>query len=715
VGATTVERRYWAFISYSHMDHSWAKWLHRALETYAVPRRLVGVETPDGPAPRRLRPIFKDREDLPVDADLRGRVDKALRQSACLIVICSPNAARSLWVRDEILRFKSIHGESRVFAVIVGGTPRADPTQGRDGAESFPDALRFHVDTNGDITAEAAEIIAADLRHQGDGRRLALLKIVAGMLGVDLDDLVRRDALRRGQQLTSLSVASVAVALVMGALALAAIKSRDEARVQRGHADSFIDFMIGDLDEKLRPSGQLDVLDSIAEKAISYYESQKRSSLSADELGQRARVLHLLGEISDQRGDLRRAAIYFAQATDSTRDLVARDPHNTQRIFERAQSAYWEGYIAQRRGDEKDAASQFVLYQQLMQRLVGRDPKNEAWLIEEADAHLAVGTVLFNRGEGRAAASAFSSALEVNQKLSASKPADRGRAVNVIGNYAWLADAEVQERDFGAAMRDRTAERVRCEELLKIQPDDNEISDALVVARMAMANIYLKEGKYQEVRNEAVPAIGVSYRLMATDTRNTVYQEHAAKILIILAQADLRDNILDAAADAASHGEKIAEGLAHEDSAVALWRGALLGEARITVTRVAAQRSRKVESLRDALASAEPEAERLLRLLQESPSDFPLAEVSAEASLLAGDFEQLSGSVDIARHAWSIAANLLRQERVAQPMRFSARDQQLLQKVQDRISNPTWLRENKLHPTRMRGDVEISSEMNYAW
>jgi hypothetical protein len=35
--------RYWAFISYSHQDKSWGRWLHRALETYRVPQRLVGM------------------------------------------------------------------------------------------------------------------------------------------------------------------------------------------------------------------------------------------------------------------------------------------------------------------------------------------------------------------------------------------------------------------------------------------------------------------------------------------------------------------------------------------------------------------------------------------------------------------------------------------------------------------------------------------------
>jgi hypothetical protein len=33
--------KYKAFISYSHQDKKWGDWLHKALETYRVPKGLV--------------------------------------------------------------------------------------------------------------------------------------------------------------------------------------------------------------------------------------------------------------------------------------------------------------------------------------------------------------------------------------------------------------------------------------------------------------------------------------------------------------------------------------------------------------------------------------------------------------------------------------------------------------------------------------------------
>ncbi len=52
------EFKYRAFISYSHSDEQWATWLHKALETYRVPKHVVGRETEFGPVPARFAPVF---------------------------------------------------------------------------------------------------------------------------------------------------------------------------------------------------------------------------------------------------------------------------------------------------------------------------------------------------------------------------------------------------------------------------------------------------------------------------------------------------------------------------------------------------------------------------------------------------------------------------------------------------------------------------------
>ncbi len=99
---------YRAFLSHSHRDTRWARRLHRALESFRIGKDLVGRETFAGPIPERLRPIFRDRDDFAAGQSLSEQSLAALRASRFLIVICSPAAAQSRYVDEEVRQFKAL-------------------------------------------------------------------------------------------------------------------------------------------------------------------------------------------------------------------------------------------------------------------------------------------------------------------------------------------------------------------------------------------------------------------------------------------------------------------------------------------------------------------------------------------------------------------------------------------------------------------------------
>ncbi len=207
--------KYWAFISYSHDDDGWGKWLHRALERYRTPRRLVGRTSRDGAVPKRPYPIFRDREELPTSADLGASIRNALEQSRYLIVICSPSSAKSIWVNEEVLQFKRLGRENRILCLIVDGEPNASDKEGREAEECFCPALRFAIDDEGAYTDRRTEPIAADARPGKDTKADARLKLLAGLLGVDFDELKQRDKRRqiwRHVQVAAASVVALAIA-----------------------------------------------------------------------------------------------------------------------------------------------------------------------------------------------------------------------------------------------------------------------------------------------------------------------------------------------------------------------------------------------------------------------------------------------------------------------------------------------------------------------
>ena len=214
--SATTPPKYWAFISYSHHDSRWGLWLHRALETYRVPRRLIGMTNRDGKIPARISPVFIDREELPTSASLSGNIDQALQNSRYLIVICSPHAALSNWVNEEIKRFKRGGGADRVLCLIVGGGPNASDKPELGELECFPPAVRFNVTSSGTVGKHRAEPIAADVRKGADGPHRAKMKLVAGLLGVNFDDLMRREWHRRVIRYAAGIAAAVLILAALG-------------------------------------------------------------------------------------------------------------------------------------------------------------------------------------------------------------------------------------------------------------------------------------------------------------------------------------------------------------------------------------------------------------------------------------------------------------------------------------------------------------------
>ena len=429
----SVGTRYRAFISYSHRDQAFARALHRQLETYRVPSRLVGRETALGSVPRRLTPIFRDREDLAATGDLTASVRDALANSGTLIVVCSPDAVASRWVNEEIRAYRQLNPGGTILAAVLAGDPDADP-EAEPQLACFPAAL---LEPGAD--GVASEPVAADMRREADGRRMALLKLVAGLIGVSLDQLIQRDLQRRQRRVTAITGASVLLSAIMVALTLLALSARSEAERRKAEAEDLIEFMLNDLRDNLEPVGRLDALDAVGAKVIEYYDNQGAATMTSDELGRRARAFHLLGGIDSAQGDLDNAYQHFRIAYESTSRILAVEPSMPERIYEHAQSTYWVGYFAWRRGDLDGAERRFVEYRDLAYQLVDADPDNLEWQTEVAYAHSNIGSLYVGQRRWADALIEARSAVRQFRVLAAGRPDAHAAWTELAQGLAWVA------------------------------------------------------------------------------------------------------------------------------------------------------------------------------------------------------------------------------------------------------------------------------------
>lgn len=518
--ASERRRRYRAFISYSRSDARVAGWLHRELERFRIPRNLRRGKN----AAARLYPIFRDREELAARADLHAGIIDALRHSETLIVICSPHAAASHWVNEEVRCFRELAPNRPVLALIVAG----EPFVGGD-TECFPPVMRKGTG--------APEPIAADLRRNGDGRRLAKLKIIAALIDVPLGELTRRDEIRHRNQLLAITLTAAVIIAILCLFLVMALKAQREAERQREQAEGLIEFMIGDLRKQLEPVGKLSLLDSIGQRAFDYYRAQHQPSQDPASLGRRARVLHLLGEVQEERGNLNFALRDFNAAAASTGELLRRKPTDGQRIFDHAQSLYWVGLIAWERGELDVARTNLTAYRDWTERLARIDPTNDAWQAERGYGASNLGVLDLNEGQLLDAKVQFQNALNVATTLLERKPNDTERQLTFGQGLAWLADTEERLGDLHRARALRERERGLYRAILASNPGDVPAQLALSTGYRALSRLAMTDHHALEAVANARLAMAISSRLARGDLHNTEFQNEAAFSEVVLSEA----------------------------------------------------------------------------------------------------------------------------------------------------------------------------------
>ncbi len=515
---------YDAYISYSHKDASFARWLHRGIETYRVPQQLVSSGRP-------MR-VFRDRVELPSSTDLGLAIEDALRRSDALIVVCSPASVQSRWVNEEIRRFKMLGRQDRVFAIILEGEP----------PDCFPPALRQEVLADGEIIDVTAELAAADARGHADGKRNARLKLIAGMLNVGFDELYHRDLHRKQQRMAAIVAASLGMTVLTLGLALFAIDARNDAERRRAQAEELVAFMIGDLRPQLESLGRLDILDQIGDKSMDFYAALESDDESDELLTTRAQALRQIGRVRVSQGRLADAATSFQQSHDLALQISNRNPERNDYRFEVGQSHYWKGFVQYRWSNMGAATRNFEAYREVAEHLLDREPDNRAYRMELAYAHSNLGTIAVETREIEVALAHFTAAVAINEALLTSTPDEPVLILDLAGGYSWLGALAADEGKIRAAISWYRREMAIRELLTK---DDGSMSQLafLAVSNQLLGFQLFLAGDNLEAKSRLQQSLELAEQLVQHDPENndwrrTLHTAHYTLARVHLSEAN---------------------------------------------------------------------------------------------------------------------------------------------------------------------------------
>lgn len=480
-----MNTKFKAYISYSHRDERWAVWLHRALESYRLPRKLVGTQTKIGKVPARVKPVFRDRDDLSSDSDLAGTVKQALTDSENLIVVCSPESAASAWVNEEIRYFAGLGREKKIFCIIVDGDPAATDAE----SSCFPEALA-EIGLN--------EPLAADVRKWADGKRLSRLKLIAGMLGLPLDQLRRRDLQKRQKAWAWASLASIALLVIV----IAAVTSRIAAEQRRISGESLVSYKLTELRTMLNVADDPEELTRLQQWNKQELDQLISSAGDGDNaLLNAALALREQGNQLYSKRALPESLEKYRQSWALLAESYRRDRGNKDILFELGQAEFYIGQVHNDQGRLAEAEKAFFAYAEITRRLIVSEPQNAEWVLEMAYALTNLGA-LENRkdkSDPERTLQLTQSALEYNQIALVLDPQNTYYKSELGQSHAFLADAQRGVCDLEGALLSRQKNVSLERDMLALDPGNPLQVSRLAYALNGYASVQIEMGQTADV------------------------------------------------------------------------------------------------------------------------------------------------------------------------------------------------------------------------
>ena len=199
--------KYFAFISFNSKDIKWGMRLQNRLESFKMPSVICSER---GWERKPMRPTFFAPTDIqpgPLDEEIKSR----LRDSQHLVVICSPNSAKSNWVGREIRYFYELGRADRIHFFIVDGIPHS----GDEQTECFHPVVK---------ELDMPEILGANIHERTYrwsylNRERAYIQLISKLLNVEFDSIWHRHRRQTIMQILFLVLLILGVcAAVAGAL-----------------------------------------------------------------------------------------------------------------------------------------------------------------------------------------------------------------------------------------------------------------------------------------------------------------------------------------------------------------------------------------------------------------------------------------------------------------------------------------------------------------
>ena len=462
---------------------------------------------------------------------------------------------------------------------------------------------------------------------------------------------------RRKRLLRTAGIASLAVSAVISAtFGLLASQARSEAERRREEALQLSDFMLVDLAEKLRPLGNLKLLNSISAKALAVLEYQPTAQMRTRDLINRSRALRTAGEVMTEEAKLDAAQSAFVRAHAAARDAVASAPRSNEAgsneaLAELGIASYWLGHHHYRQKQLEEAEKYWAEYLRTSEQLIRDDPQNAEWRMELSYALNNLGAVARDQGRIGEALSYFKRSAGIKTDVLSSRPHDDTLRYDLIDTQSWVSSGDASEGRLSEAAAGYAEQIGMLRSLVANKPDALLWQRRLANLLLSDGQLAVSRGRLDDARERIEESIARLTTLIALEPGNKVWARDLTLAHITAGEiADMRGDGASHIAHALAAERSIRNFNASADASLALQR--LNAATRVLIAR-------HPPGTADAPAQWDSAILALERVARNSDGGIQETIALAKALIARGRYRSDIGSKIAARRDWQRAADLL--------------------------------------------------------
>lgn len=260
--------------------------------------------------------------------------------------------------------------------------------------------------------------------------------------------------------------------LVLAVLTAGSIWQAQRAQAAQWQTQEVLAFMLGELADKLRPVGRLDLLYVVGGQALKVLDQHER--LSPINRLQRAKALIVIAEVRVTKREIETALEPLRVANQ----LVGDDPPDPDLASAwrqvQAHAAFWLGHAHYRLNDHREAQIWFTRHREIGEQWLKESPKNPDAEVELSYAENSQGTLYIAQGRLVEAEQAFRRSVELKERVMSQRPDSAALHDDWADSLSWLGTALSRSGRHRRAAELFDTALVRVQRLRQSHPNDLE-------------------------------------------------------------------------------------------------------------------------------------------------------------------------------------------------------------------------------------------------